>query len=259
MAPKFPIFHNGRKIRGKAVGIPDPPKRNKGTRDDIKMDNDDDETKEHFIIKEFTKKDYFLIENLKAVYKNTKKTLRLVVSLSSQPYDILVILAPFLAQLRHTVSIAMKQTTGLWETEVSQELWHFFCLQLLELHKCCLYEYPRIPAGATSEDKSCDLLVLSDASISQMICAFLIYRTSNGKAASLLFARSYLSNSTTTVPMLEMQAISLAASILYKIISELGSLINKAYLCSDSLVSCHWVNTDVDQLSIFVENRVLNV
>ena len=161
--------------------------------------------------------------------------------------------------MRHTVSVAMKQTKGLWETGVSQELWHFFCMHLLELHKCCLYDYPRIPAGAISKEGSVDLLVLSDASISQMIRAFLIYKTLEGKAASLLFARSYLSNNTTTVPRLEMQAMSLAASILYKITSELGSLINKAYLCSDSLVSCHWVNTDVDQLSIFVENRVLNV
>jgi hypothetical protein len=78
--------------------------------------------------------------------------------------------------------------------------------------------------------------------------------------ASLLFARSYLSNPSTSVPRIEIQALSLAAAIFYKITSELGPQIRQAYICGDSIVSIHWVNhNNTDALDFFVENRILNI
>ena len=148
----------------------------------------------------------FNLENLKDVYKDVPKTLRLVVSLASQPYDILGLQASLMGQLRHTVSTGMTMTKGCWESTVSPELWEFFCTQLLQLHMTCLFKNPRVPAGAITGNNSCDLLILSDASTSQIIQAFLLYQTPDGVECSLLFARSYLSNSSTTVPRIELQA-----------------------------------------------------
>ena len=69
-----------------------------------------------------------------------------------------------------------------------------------------------------------------------------------------------MSNPSTSVPRIELQALSLASTILYKICSELGPQIRNAYICGDSLVSIHWVNhKNTDQLDLFVENRILNI
>ena len=125
ISTKFPTFHNGKKIRGKAVA-PAP-----------KKDSTDNE--DNFIIMEFKTKEDFKVENLQRIYKDVLKTLRLVVSLASQPYEFLGIQCSLLGQLRHTVSTAMKMTRGAWESTISEELWEFFCTQLIELHLTCLF------------------------------------------------------------------------------------------------------------------------
>ena len=84
ISTKYPTFHTGKKVRGKAVALP-PNKNNPEQQDD-------------FIIMEFKKKDDFRVENLQNIYKDVSKTLRLVVSLASQPYDILGIQCSLLGQ-----------------------------------------------------------------------------------------------------------------------------------------------------------------
>ena len=116
----------------------------------------------------------------------SQKTLRVVVSLASRPYDMLGICNCLISQIRHTVSLAMGLAQGDWSFEVPEELWTFFLEQLLEICKVSLYRFDRFPPKATSLEGQATLLALADASNSLVIHVFLINPTEDGgKAVSL--------------------------------------------------------------------------
>ena len=58
-----------------------------------------------------------------------------------------------------------------------------------------------------------------------------------------------------------MQAQNLGSSLVVKLISEMGHLINNFYLCSDSKVSVFWVlhNNPNRKLQVFLENRAKTI
>ena len=98
---------------------------------------------------------------------------------------------------------------------------------------------------------------MTDASTSIIVNCFLIYPTSSGtKTASLLTHKSYLGAESTSLPRRELQGVAFGASLTHKVVTELGNLISKLYLCTDSKVAVYWVLSAIDKpMQIFNKNR----
>ena len=85
------------------------------------------------------------------ILKDITKTLRVMVSLAGQPYDILGLSCCLMAQIRHTVSCAMICSEGMWDVELPSKLWDFFLVQFLEIAKFTTFEFERFPLPGKSE------------------------------------------------------------------------------------------------------------
>ena len=253
---KYPTHTNGIKFRGKT--IPQDPKTGRkipinATQKRIQ------ELEERFIHRELTTTEEITVASLHEIYKDSKKTLRLMVALAAKPYDVVGISAPLIAQMRKSVSTGMKETQGVWEKEIPSGLWQVFLKQLIEIDKLALYNYPRIPPLAVTNGSDVTLIVSTDASTSQIYCAHLIYNTKDGnKAGSLLLARSYIGSETQTIPKSELQSLSRGATMLRKLTEELKSTLSNIYIFCDSLVSIFWTISQ-NRTQIYVENRTDNI
>ena len=56
------------------------------------------------------------------ILKDVAKTLRLLVSLAAQPYDVLGLCNCLMSQIRHTVSLAMSLAQGRWDARLTDIL-----------------------------------------------------------------------------------------------------------------------------------------
>ena len=118
--------------------------------------------------------------------------------------------------------------------------------------KKSLFECPRFQDKAISKNGMLELPVMTDANISMIVNCFIIYPNSIGtKTASLLTHKSYLGAESTSLPRRELQGVAFGASLIHKVVTELGNLISKLYLCT-----VYWVLSAIDKhMEIFNKNR----
>ena len=235
-------LHNGKKVRGKVM----PTRNQKNELIPLKS-----------II--LSRREDITFEKINEIYSDTKKTLRVVVHLASSLYDPLGFVTPLVSQIRHTVSLAMKQCLGEWDTSVSPELWDFLIIQVTELFRTVLFDFRRFPENAVSRPGNAILVITVDASFSLIITAHLVYFSPDFKESwiNLLTNKSYLASNLSSIPNREMHVQSLGAQLALKIVIEIGDLIRQAYLFNDSRVAIAWCNNMSSKpLNLFVANRV---
>ena len=75
-----------------------------------------------FLLDTITRPEQMTREHVDHILADVTKTLRLIVSLASRPYDTLGLCNCLISQIRHTVSLAMGLAQGDWNFEVSEEL-----------------------------------------------------------------------------------------------------------------------------------------
>ena len=116
-----------------------------------------------FLFETLTEPEQMTCKYVDPIMAGVTKTLKVVVSLASRPYDTLGLCNCLISQIRYTVSLAMGLAQGDWNFEVPAELWTFFLDQLLEVCKVSLYKFDRFSPKATSLESQATLLALSDA------------------------------------------------------------------------------------------------
>ena len=235
-------LHNGRKIRGKVM-----PSRN--------------QKNELIPLKSIVlaKKEDITFQKINDIFSGKPKTLRVVVQVASAHYDPIGFAAPLMSQIRHTVSLAMKECEGDWDQEVSIGLWDFLVVQLVELYRTVLYDYRRFPENAVSRPGNAILVITVDASYSLMITAHLIYFSMDLKHSwvNLITNKSFLASNLSSIPHREIHAQSLGSQLARKIALEIGDLLQAAYVFNDSRVAISWCNNTSNRpLNLFVSNRV---
>ena len=190
---KPPSFTNGKKFRGKINPPTNPDKKSNQI------------VQPEFVFETLEKWEQFTPEYINGILESVTKSLRVIVSLASTPFDTLGLHTACMSQVRHTVSTCVKLACGIWEEQIPTQLWDFFLEQLIELHKVSLYEFPRFPDKAISKNGTLELLVISDASNSIIVNCYLIYPTSSGnKTASLITHKSYLGAESMSLPRMEL-------------------------------------------------------
>ena len=242
---KIPELHNGTFHRGRMVDDPD------------QVDNDGEIVPvEAILFDDVEKMNPKVIDQL---FRHKVKTLRLVTSLASKTFDICGLAAPLISQIKKTVSKAIEETSGEWDSAINDDLWGLFLLQLVEIMKTSLYKYDRVPSNIETKDKL-TLIIQSDASTSLIICIHVLFPTSDGLTkTSLLLGKSYLKHTNLTIPKAELQSFSKAASIGLQVARELKAKVKRVIFGSDSLVSLYWIVSTKKNLEVFVRNRVENV
>ena len=135
------------------------------------------------------------LERINGIFHSKEKTLRSLVQVTSCHFDPLGLTAPLISQIRHTVSLAMRQTKAAWDTKLSDKIWQFAMRQMVELG------FPRFPKGFSSKRGKSVLVIKSDMSISIVIAAFLVVFQEDGSAEiNLIQTKSFLAASVATIP-----------------------------------------------------------
>ena len=181
-------------------------------------------------------KEEITFQKINDIFSGKPKTLRVVVQVASAHYNPIGFAAPLMSQIRHTVSLAMKESEGDWDQEVSVGLWDFLVMQLVELYRTVLYDYRRFPENAVSRPGNALLVVTVNASYSLMITAHLIYFSKDFKHSwiNLITNKSFLASNLSSIPHREVHAQSLGAQLARKIALEIGDLLQAAYVFNDS-------------------------
>ena len=216
---------------------------------------------EPFIIKAIRETGECEPEFIRNIYKNSRKTLQLVTSRAGMfTYDSLGLVQPLVSQLRKTTSQCAVYCKGNFESEVSQELWEHYLLQLSELAKAALFEYPRIPKTAVVDGACIDLICTCDSSTTATYVFHLIYPTRNKeKVSAFLFSRSHLLSPTTSVPRGEHTSLSIGSHMFLIIIKELAQYLKSAIICCDSLCSIFWTLSNPKDLTKYISTRTKNI
>lgn len=197
---KTPVISNGKKSRGRLVAS---------------------DRSTPLIKEELKSPKQMNLERINGIFHSKEKTLRSLVQVTSCHFDPLGLTAPLISQIRHTVSLAMRQTKAAWDTKLSDKIWQFAMRQMVELG------FPRFPKGFSSKRGKSVLVIKSDVSISIVIAAFLVVFQEDGSAEiNLIQTKSFLAASVATIPQRELHGVSLACQFCRQLVSELGALIS---------------------------------
>ncbi|VDL87608.1 unnamed protein product [Nippostrongylus brasiliensis] len=118
---------------------------------------------------------------------------------------------------------------------------------------------PRVLTISCPNEEDHDLHIFTDASkLGYSAVAYLVSKTKYGEPnVSFLMAKSRLAplRTSTTIPRLELSALTIGAKLTKFLNSQLDFPIQKSYIWSDSKVALRWTKCD-KSLPIFVSNRV---
>ena len=203
-----PLFHRGAVIQGK-------PKRIKVKNEWIRY-NPPQHILKDISIKPNLEQPEIIVNQISEILEGCRPTLRLILSKTMGVYDSSGILAPLVGQLRHCVRIATKQTLGKYDEEVSKQLYDHWLLCYVECLRATRWRYPKLNNALTVSNQKFGLVIMSDASIAQVVVAYLIHFLENGShSVTHILGKSYLSNEGQTIPDAELSAACVLCSLLF--------------------------------------------
>ncbi|XP_067945257.1 uncharacterized protein [Watersipora subatra] len=197
----------------------------------------------------------------------TKKpnTRRGILSVVSQIYDPLGLLAPFLLQGKMIMQRACKESEK-WDDDVPEDIandWNRWKSQLDELQDISI---PRcLTPGLASNFKNwkyTELHHFCDASLEGYgACSYLRLVDSNDHVhTALIMAKSRVAPlKSMTIPRLELQAAVEAVRLKCQLESELDMAVDTQYIWTDSTATLGFINSNEAKFHMFVANRVAEI
>lgn len=195
--------------------------------------------------------------------KNMPETRRGILSVVSQIFDPLGLLAPF-TLLGKQILQQINQSGADWDDDVPndiQQKWREWLTQLnqletLSIPRCTKASPPRSIARV-------ELHHFSDASFQGIgACSYIRYvYDSDESHVSLVLAKSRVipSKGVTTIPRLELQGASLASQLSTTLKKELDTKIDQEYFWCDSKIVLGYIANEAKRFHVYVTNRVYDI
>lgn len=195
-------------------------------------------------------------EDVRKLLENKEITRRMVIGKISELYDPNGLFEAFKVQLK----LEAKALNGLdWDEPLSPELqlhWakrfeQFLDVPGMKVDRCI------VPDNAVND--KIRLICVNDAAASAGGCAIYGgYELSDGSfSCNLLASKSRLMDQ--SVPRNELESLRLSASLALDVKNALGSLVERTYFFTDSMIAMCWALNTKKKLRMFVLNRVTEI
>ena len=186
-------------------------------------------------------------------------TKRNCVSRSSEPFDIVGLLAPILGGLKLDIS-ELHICCSLWDDPIPSHLKEIWVQNfgLIDEIRHLKFRRAVVPSDAVSLDM--ETIETADAG-EKLVCAaiYVRFKRKNGTfSCQLIFARTKIVHDLST-PRAELEAALLNASSGHIVRLSLKDRITKSWKLSDSQVTLHWINCVRYALKMWVRSRVVEI
>lgn len=187
-------------------------------------------------------------------------TLRQVLSRASQIYDPLGLLTAWKAGLKTLTRQSMQEAEIEWDKALSPTLRKKWIEKFHEYQRVSKLEFKRnnIPLGESCTNP--ELICFVDAGrLCKVEVVYILHQVAKEKwVPQLIYSKSQIVNPDKTIPVLELEALHMGATILNKCYNALPN-ITKISLVGDSTAASYWVAKDTISLATFQRNRVLDI
>ena len=199
-------------------------------------------------------------EQLKEFLGN-RLTLRQCLGKVMSFFDSTGVASPMLCNLRYIIRLANMATPGEFDVDLPEDLFQYFCEQMISMQKFKDYEYRRTGHRERLAEEKFEIVSFSDAGqIGKQVVLYTRAKVGpNEFEVSFLTARNCLSKPIQNIPKSELDSLYLAALTVSTAQSNLDPHVSKAIAFSDSSISLYWILGQTHALQLFHRTRVSQI